>query len=51
MLIEVWPAVHWLMKPTAFSASRSATDLAGECAILSWVMTWMVLAIWLTFSG
>ena len=28
MLIEVWPAVHSLMKPTEFSASRSVTDLA-----------------------
>src|ERR1700750_3047464 len=30
MLIEVWPGVHSLRKPTAFWASRSATDFAVE---------------------
>ena len=36
MLIEVWPAVHSLMKPMEFSASSSVTDLALECAMRSW---------------
>ena len=30
MLIEVWPGVHSLRKPTAFCASSSATDFAVE---------------------
>src|SRR6185437_5047561 len=51
MLIEVCPAVHSLMKPTEFSASRSVTDLADEWAMRSCGMTWMVPAILATSSG
>ncbi len=48
MLIEVWPGVHSLKKPTAFSARRSVSDLAEELRIVSSVITWMVEADWLT---
>ena len=51
MLIEVCAAVHSLMKPIAFSASRSVTDLAVERAMRSCGMTWMVPAMRLTSSG
>ena len=38
MLIEVWPGVHSLMKPTAFCASSSVTDFAVERSISEFSM-------------
>jgi hypothetical protein len=40
MLIEVWPGVHSLMKPTAFCASSSVTDFAVERSISELSMIW-----------
>src|SRR6266851_1796314 len=40
MLIEVWPGVHSLRKPTAYSARMSATDFAVDRSIWLFSMTW-----------
>jgi hypothetical protein len=51
MLSEVWPGVHSLMKPTAFSANSSVTDFAVDLAILSWSITCTVPATRASGSG
>ena len=51
MLIEVWPGVHSLMKPTAFSFNSSVTERAVDLAILSWWMTCTVPTSRLIGSG
>ena len=45
MLIEVWPGVHSLMKPTAFSDRSSPTDSAVDFSMRSWWITWTVPAM------
>ncbi len=51
MLIEVWPGVHSLMKPTAFSFRSSVTERAVDLAMRSWWITCTVPTKRLIGSG
>ena len=51
MLIEVWPGVHSLMKPTAFSFRSSVTERAVDLAMRSWWITCTVPTRRLIGSG